>query len=62
MNEFLAAGFNRAQLLDVMTITALKSISNYTNHLAKRRSTTRSPARSGRARTEINNVGDFVKS
>lgn len=35
VNEFLAAGFNRAQLLDVVTITALKTISNYTNHLAE---------------------------
>jgi uncharacterized peroxidase-related enzyme len=35
VNEFLAAGFNRAQLLDVLVITALKTISNYTNHLAK---------------------------
>ena len=35
VNEFLAAGYTRAHLLDVMVIVALKTISNYTNHLAK---------------------------
>lgn len=32
--EFLAAGFTRAQVLDVLVILALKTLSNYTNHLA----------------------------
>ena len=31
---FVDAGFERAQLLDVVTLLALKTISNYTNHLA----------------------------
>lgn len=30
---FLAAGFTRAQVLEVVTIIATKTISNYTNHL-----------------------------
>lgn len=34
LNAFLASGFTRAQVLDVIVITALKTISNYTNHLA----------------------------
>ena len=34
LNAFLAAGYTRAQVLDVIVITALKTISNYTNHLA----------------------------
>jgi uncharacterized peroxidase-related enzyme len=34
LNTFLAAGYNRAQVLEVIVITALKTISNYTNHLA----------------------------
>jgi alkylhydroperoxidase family enzyme len=35
LNEFVAAGYTRAQLLEVLVIVALKTISNYTNHLAK---------------------------
>ncbi len=31
---FLAAGFTRGQLLDVVAIVALKTLSNYANHLA----------------------------
>lgn len=31
--DFLAAGFTQAQLLEVVTIVACKTISNYTNHL-----------------------------
>jgi len=31
---FLAAGFTRRQLLDVVAIVALKTLSNYANHLA----------------------------
>lgn len=34
LDAFLAAGFTRAHMLDVIVITALKTISNYTNHLA----------------------------
>jgi AhpD family alkylhydroperoxidase len=34
LNAFLDAGFNRAQVLEVIVITALKTISNYSNHLA----------------------------
>lgn len=34
LNAFLDAGFNRAQVLGVIVITALKTISNYSNHLA----------------------------
>jgi AhpD family alkylhydroperoxidase len=33
VDAFLAAGFNRANVLDVVTIIATKTISNYTNHL-----------------------------
>lgn len=31
---FLEAGYTRAQMLDVLVITALKTLSNYANHLA----------------------------
>lgn len=34
VEAFVQAGFDRAQLLDVVTLLALKTISNYTNHLA----------------------------
>lgn len=34
LDAFLDAGFTRAHVLDVIVITALKTISNYTNHLA----------------------------
>ena len=34
LNAILAAGYTRAQVLDVLVITALKTFSNYTNHLA----------------------------
>lgn len=34
LNAFLTAGYTRAQVLDVIVITALKTISNYTNHVA----------------------------
>jgi uncharacterized peroxidase-related enzyme len=33
IDSFLAAGFTRAQVLEVVTIIATKVISNYTNHL-----------------------------
>jgi AhpD family alkylhydroperoxidase len=33
VDAFLAAGFTRANVLDVVTIVATKTISNYTNHL-----------------------------
>lgn len=33
VDAFLAAGFTKAQVLDVVTIIATKTISNYTNHL-----------------------------
>ncbi|WP_049781777.1 hypothetical protein [Asticcacaulis excentricus] len=32
-DAFLAAGFTKAQVLEVVTIIAVKTISNYTNHL-----------------------------
>jgi uncharacterized peroxidase-related enzyme len=32
--DFLAAGFTKRQLLDVVAIVALKTLSNYANHLA----------------------------
>lgn len=35
VDEILAAGCTRAHLLDVLVIVALKTISNYVNHLAK---------------------------
>lgn len=35
LTAFLIAGYTRAQVLDIIVITALKTISNYTNHLAK---------------------------
>jgi AhpD family alkylhydroperoxidase len=34
VDAFLAAGFTRAQALEVVTIAATKTISNYTNHIA----------------------------
>ena len=34
LNSFLNAGYEKAHLLDVVTIVALKTISNYTNHIA----------------------------
>lgn len=34
-DAFLEAGFSRRAILDVFTILALKTISNYTNHLAQ---------------------------
>ncbi len=34
LNAFMASGYTRAQVLDVIVITALKTISNYTNHMA----------------------------
>ncbi len=33
VDAFIAAGFTRAQVLEVVTIIATKTISNYTNHL-----------------------------
>jgi AhpD family alkylhydroperoxidase len=33
VDAFIAAGFTRANVLDVVTIIATKTISNYTNHL-----------------------------
>lgn len=35
VEAFLAAGYTRAQVLDVIVIVALKTISNYTNHVAQ---------------------------
>lgn len=35
MDAFIAAGFSKAQALEVVTIAATKTISNYTNHLTK---------------------------
>lgn len=35
VDAFLAAGFTRANVLDVVTIIATKTISNYTNHLTR---------------------------
>ena len=35
VDEFLAAGFNRAQALDVVLGVSLKTLSNYANHLMK---------------------------
>lgn len=32
--EFIAAGYTREQILEVVVVIALKTISNYTNHLA----------------------------
>jgi AhpD family alkylhydroperoxidase len=34
VNTFLAAGFTKAQVLEVVLITSCKTISNYVNHLA----------------------------
>jgi alkylhydroperoxidase family enzyme len=33
VDSFLAAGFTRANVLEVVTIAATKTISNYTNHI-----------------------------
>jgi AhpD family alkylhydroperoxidase len=35
VDAFLAAGFTRANVLEVVTIVATKTISNYTNHLTR---------------------------
>lgn len=35
IQEFLAAGFTSPQILEVITGVALKTLSNYTNHMAK---------------------------
>ncbi len=35
LNEFLAAGYTRGQVFDVLTIVAIKTLSNYANHLAE---------------------------
>jgi AhpD family alkylhydroperoxidase len=35
IDAFITAGFTRANVLDVVTIIATKTISNYTNHLTK---------------------------
>lgn len=35
IGNFLAAGYNRAQILEVILGVAMKTISNYTNHIAK---------------------------
>lgn len=35
IDAFIAAGFTRANVLEVVTIIATKTISNYTNHLTK---------------------------
>jgi len=35
VNAFLDAGFTQAQVLDVITAVALKTLSNYSNHLAE---------------------------
>ncbi|MES2933187.1 MAG: carboxymuconolactone decarboxylase family protein [Pseudomonadota bacterium] len=35
VDAFIAAGFTKAQVLEVVTIVATKTISNYTNHLTK---------------------------
>jgi AhpD family alkylhydroperoxidase len=34
VDAFLAAGFTRANVLEIVTIAATKTISNYTNHIA----------------------------
>ncbi|MDF0672945.1 MAG: carboxymuconolactone decarboxylase family protein [Nitrospira sp.] len=34
LNQFTAAGYAQQHLLDVLTIVALKTLSNYTNHIA----------------------------
>lgn len=34
-DAFISAGFTKAQVLEVVTIAATKTISNYTNHLTK---------------------------
>jgi uncharacterized peroxidase-related enzyme len=35
VSRFLVAGFDGGQILDVLTIVAMKTLSNYTNHLAE---------------------------
>jgi alkylhydroperoxidase family enzyme len=35
VDAFLAAGFSRAQVLEVVLGVGLKTLSNYTNHLAQ---------------------------
>jgi alkylhydroperoxidase family enzyme len=42
VQAFLDKGFTRRHVLDVLTGVAMKTLSNYTNHSAKTRSTTRS--------------------
>lgn len=35
INDFLSAGFTKQQILEVMIIVSIKTLSNYTNHLTK---------------------------
>ena len=35
MSDFLEAGYSKANLLEVIMVVALKTISNYSNHIAK---------------------------
>lgn len=34
VQDFVAAGYSKAQVLEVITAVAVKTISNYTNHFA----------------------------
>jgi uncharacterized peroxidase-related enzyme len=35
LDDFFSAGYDQGQVLDVLTILALKTLSNYTNHIAE---------------------------
>ncbi len=35
LQEFLEAGYERRHVLDVVTLVAMKTLSNYTNHIAQ---------------------------
>lgn len=36
LEQFMAAGYGQPHLLDTITIVALKTLSNYVNHIAKK--------------------------
>jgi len=47
IQSFLNAGYSRRHIFDVLTIIALKTLSNYVNHIAKTRSMSGSRRRNG---------------
>jgi alkylhydroperoxidase family enzyme len=50
VDAFLAAGYTRRHVLDVILGVGVKTLSNYTNHIAHPRSTRPGPTRNGHPR------------